>query len=112
MLYKHYGQDVTPADIAKESSRFWLQTAYMRIPWIAPNGKSYLEIPATSTSIESHLEDRPVVVKIELGGDGHFIVLSRKSGSDYIMYDPWHGPDLKFSAYYSKSSISRAAVFK
>jgi hypothetical protein len=42
----------------------------------------------------------------------HFVVLSKKSGSDYIMYDPWYGPDLKFSDYYQKSSIYSAVVFK
>ena len=112
MLYNHYGYDVTPADIARDSSRFWLQTAYMLIPWKAPSGKTYTEISASASSIESQLKSRPVVVKLALGGDGHFIVLSKKSGDDYIMYDPWYGPDLEFSDYYSKSSIVRAAVFK
>jgi len=110
MLYRHYGYNTTPADIARENNRFWYRTAYMLIPWIPPDGKHYKEI--LKSSIDSELEDRPVAVKIELGGDGHFVVLSEKSDGDYIMYDPWYGPDLKFSKYYSKGSISRAIVFK
>lgn len=111
MVYNHYGYGVSPADIAKENSRFFSNTAMMLIPWKAPPGKSYTAI--TASAISSELEKRPVIVGVYAGPYGtHFVVLSKKSGSDYIMYDPWYGPDLKFSDYYQKSSIYSAVVFK
>jgi len=111
MLYNHYGYRVTPADIASQSNRFFSNTAMMLIPWVAPPGMSYYSI--STSSIDKELEKRPVVVGVYAGPYGtHFVVLSKKSGNDYIMYDPWYGPDLKFSSRYSKSSIYSASVFK
>jgi peptidoglycan hydrolase CwlO-like protein len=111
MLYNHYGYSVTPADIANDDSRFFASTALMLIPWKAPPGKSYTAI--SKSSIDDELEKRPVVVGVYAGPYGtHFVVLSEEDDGDYIMYDPWYGPDLKFSKYYSKSSIYSAVVFK
>ena len=111
MYYNYYDKNVSPADIARDSSRFFSNTAMMLIPWKGPPGKSYKAI--TASSIDGELEDRPVIVGVYAGPYGtHFVVLSKKSGSDYIMYDPWYGPDLKFSDYYTKSSIYSAVVFK
>jgi hypothetical protein len=113
MLYNHYGYSVTPADIANDDSRFFASTALMLIPWKAPPGKSYKAITPNTSSIENELEDRPVIVGVYAGPYGtHFVVLSEEDDGDYIMYDPWYGPDLKFSKYYSKSSIYSAVVFK
>ena len=111
MYNRYYGNNISPADVAKDSSRFFSNTAMMLIPWKAPPGKSYRAI--TASSISNELEKRPVIVGVYAGPYGtHFVVLSKKSGSDYIMYDPWYGPDLKFSDYYQKSSIYSAVVFK
>ena len=111
MVYKSYGYNVTPATIADDDSRFFSNTALMLIPWKAPSGKSYT--PISFSSIGKELENRPVIVGVYAGPYGtHFVVLSKKSGNDYIMYDPWYGPDLKFSDYYSKNSIYSAVVFK
>jgi len=41
--------------------------------------------------------------KARLGtGIGHYVVLLRKEGNDYIMHDPVFGPELSFNSRYSK----------
>lgn len=112
MVQKKYGSDMTPADVAKDSKRFFSNTAMMLIPWKGPSGKSYT--PISVSQIDSELDkDKPVIVGLYAGPYGtHFIVLAEKSGNDYIMYDPWYGPDLKFSSKYNKGSIFQAVVFK
>jgi len=110
MVYKSEGKDIDPADVAKDSSRFFSSTAMMLIPWKGPVGK-YTSISVSQ--IDNELTKRPVIVGLYAGPYGtHFIVLSEKKDGDYIMYDPWYGPDLKFSSRYSKGSIFQAVVFK
>lgn len=112
MVYNRYGYDVTPEDIADDNSRFFSNTAMMLIPWQGPNGKTYNSISVSQ--IKSELDkDRPVIVGVYAGPYGtHFVVLSEEDDGDYIMYDPYYGPDLNFSDYYSPGSIFQAVVFK
>ncbi|HSX39864.1 MAG TPA: C39 family peptidase [Candidatus Saccharimonadales bacterium] len=112
MVYKHYGSNVTPQSIANQTSRFFGNTALMLIPWSGPGGRSYTSISVSQ--INSELDSgRPVIVGIYYGTFGtHFVVLSSRSGSDWITYDPYYGPDQKFSSRYSKNSIFQAVVFK
>lgn len=111
MLYKKYGESATPATIAADSKRFWYNTAMMTIPWKGPGGRTYTSI--SRANISSEISKNPVIVGVYAGSYGtHFVVLAKKSGSDYIMYDPYYGPDLKFSDYYSFNSIFQAVVFK
>ncbi len=113
MLYKSAGYNTTPADIARDTSRFFGNTAYMitNDGWRNPLG-AYTEI--SKSQIDKELEKgRKVVVGVYAGKYGtHFIILAGKENGDYIMYDPYYGPDLKFSEKYSFSSIYKAVVFK
>lgn len=114
MIMKKDGANMTPADIAANSNYFFSNTAFMlhpsRFSW--PNGKSYVNV--STGSIDDELKNgRPVIVGVYHGAYGtHYIVLKELSGSDYIINDPYYGPDKKFSELYSKSSIFVAAVFK
>lgn len=111
MIYNYYGVSATPASIAADNKRYLYPTADMLIPWVGPKGRTYHAI--TRAQIDTEISDNPVIVGIYAGAFGtHFVVLSKKSGSDYIMYDPYYGPDLMFSSRYSKSSIFQAVVFK
>ncbi len=111
MIYKKYGESATPASIAADTKRFWYNTAMMTIPWKGPQGRTYTSISRANISYE--IAKNPIIVGVYAGAYGtHFIVLSKKSGSDYIMYDPWYGPDLNFSDYYNFNSIFQAVVFK
>ncbi len=110
MVYKSHGSSVTPATIARRNI-FYGNTAYMTIPGeFKANWGSY---SAISSTIDAQLKKgNAVIVGIHAGPYGtHFIVLSAKSGSDYIMYDPWYGPDLKLSSHYAKTSMFEAFVY-
>lgn len=114
MIFTFYGQRVTPAEIAGNPDNYYLQTAYMKSPWPTPNGKTMYGLSSLSKVDEELSAGRPVIVHLKLGGDGHFIVLKKKEGDDYIMHDPWEGYDKKFSDFYAKGSIntSRMIVYK
>lgn len=43
---------------------------------------------------------------------GHYVVLQKKEGDDYIMHDPYFGPNLKFSEGYSKGMADQAIVYE
>lgn len=105
MVLKKRGSDVTPATIAANSSYYFSNTAYMLIPW--GGGKFSSTWGASISNIDSKLSGgEPVIVGVRAGPYGmHFIVLKSGSSGDYIMNDPWHGPDLKFSDYYTTGQI-------
>jgi peptidoglycan hydrolase CwlO-like protein len=104
MVYKSHGKDVTPLDIARRDI-FFANTAYMIIP------DDFTTYWGTYSSLVARInaqlkEDNPVIVGLKVGPYGtHYIVLSGRDGSGYIMYDPWYGPDLKFSSHYSTGSV-------
>lgn len=114
MLMKKNGINWIPADIASNANYFFSNTAYMlhpsRFSW--PNGLSYTNI--NTSSIDEEIKNgKPVIVGIYAGKYGtHYVILKQIDGSDYIMHDPYYGPDKKFSEYYSKASIFVAGVFK
>jgi hypothetical protein len=107
MLRRHRGENITPADVARESSYFFSNTASMLIPW---NGGKFQSIwKADLGAIDSKLASgQPIIVGVKTTSNSvgtHFLVLKSGSNGDYIMNDPWHGPDLKFSDYYSTGQI-------
>lgn len=122
MVLKSYGNDITPTYFASNARYFYggpssgcfptsYATAYACVPntfngsW--PDGLRYHEI--SYGDIDGYLEKGiPVITSVR--GQGHYVVLKKKSGSDYIMNDPIYGPDLKLSDYYSLSG--RYAVFE
>jgi peptidoglycan hydrolase CwlO-like protein len=109
MVAKHYGDNVTPGNIASDPSRFYGNTAYMSLPWKGVAGRSYYG----GVNIDQELQNGNYVI-VGVGGCGsggsHFVVLTKKDGDDYIMNDPIYGPDLKFSSHYS--NICSNGTFK
>lgn len=110
MVAKHYGDDVTPSNIASDPSRFYGSTAYMNLPWKSVAGRNYYG----GVNVDQELANGNYVI-VGVGGcsygGSHFIVLTKKDSDDYIMNDPIYGPDLKLSTHYSKSFCS-TATFK
>jgi len=101
MVMKKHGNNVTPADIAGNSSYFFSNTAFMNIPW--GGGRFTGGWGNNQSAIDSKLASgEPVIVGVK--GGAHFIVLKSGSGGNYVMNDPWNGPDLNFSDYYSSIS--------
>lgn len=112
MVRKQKGENVTPADVASNSSYFFSDTAWMLIPW---NGGKFQSIwQQDLTAIDSRLlNGEPVIVGLRAGVYGqHFIVLKSGSNGNYIMNDPWHGANLNFSDHYSTSQIFQYGYFK
>lgn len=109
MVAKHYGDNVTPSNIASDQSRFYGYTAYMSLPWKSVAGRSYY----SGVNIDQELANGNYVI-VGVGGcasgGSHFVVLTKKDGDDYIMHDPIYGPDLKFSSHYS--NICSTGTFK
>lgn len=122
MVLKYYGHDITPVYFASNARYFYggpssgcfptsYATAYACTPntfngsW--PGGLRYREIPYGE--IDGYLS-RGIPVITSVRNQGHYIVLKKKDGNDYIMNDPIYGPDLKLSDYYSLSG--RYAVFE
>lgn len=112
MTLKAKGENTTPANIAANTTYFVLNTAYMRArSTIAlPGGKKSYKI--NISSINNELEKKnPVIVGLNAGPYGtHFVVLKKKDGDKWIMFDPWYGPDLEFTKHYSTGNIYSAEI--
>ncbi len=105
MVMKKHGASITPGDTAANSSYFFSDTAYMLLPWI---GGRFTSIWGNSQSdIDGKLASgEPVIVGLHAGAFGqHFVVLKSGSGGNYIMNDPWYGPNLNFTDHYSTGQI-------
>lgn len=111
MVFKSHGKDVDPYDIAKRDY-YWGYTAYMTVP--TSDFSSYWGNYSTLKSrIDTALNNgNPVIVGLKTGPYGtHFIVLAEKKDGNYIMYDPWYGPDLKLTSYYNTGEIYEAIFY-
>lgn len=111
MVMKQSGNNVTPADIASNSSYYFSSTAYMLIRgpgWYGWAGGKFSSVGGYNKSaIDGKLSaGKPVIVGLRAGVYGmHFVVLKSGSGGNYIMNDPWNGANLKFTDYYSTGQI-------
>ncbi len=114
MVLKKHGEDVTPANIASITSYYAFSTAGMRIPW---GGGKFTSIwQRDFGAIDSKLAaGEPVIIGVNVNTNSvgtHFIVLKSGSNGDYIMNDPWYGPDLNFSDYYSTGQIFQYGFYQ
>lgn len=110
MVASHYGKSIKPGDIAGSSNPFWGNTAYMNQgTWsVAGVTMTRTRIGSSTSKVDEELSaGRPVVVGI-YGGPDHFLVITKKEGDDYIMYDPFpeNGGGIKFTSKYPLSAIS------
>ena len=107
MVMKKKGVNVTPADVAASSWYYFTDTASMLIPWA--DGKFQSIWQRDFNAIDAKLAaGNPVIVGVKVATNSvgtHFLVLKSGSNGDYVINDPWYGPDLKFSDYYSTSQI-------
>jgi len=107
MVMKKKGVNVTPADVAASSWYYFADTASMLIPWA--DGKFQSIWQRDFNAIDAKLAaGNPVIVGVKVATNSvgtHFLVLKSGSNGDYVINDPWYGPDLKFSDYYSTSQI-------
>lgn len=110
MMKKKFGENINPLTIANNNSYFFSNTAYMLRPWPAPSGYRYQYSAYSQSTLDSRLNENPVIVKLSAGPYGsHFIVIKEKKDNQYIMHDPWEGYDKKFNDFYSLSQIQQIA---
>ena len=105
MVLKKHGVNVTPVDIASNRDYYLPPTAFMLRPW---DGGKFSDLWGFNQSdIDSKLlVGEPVIIGLHAGVYGmHFVVLKSGAAGNYTMNDPWNGPDLKFSDYYSTSQV-------
>jgi peptidoglycan hydrolase CwlO-like protein len=106
MVMTHYGyRSVTPVTINSNPNNFASYYPAYLMQTISVAG-----VTATrkATTINASLAaGTPVIVGLNAYGGTHFVVLTQKSGSDYLMRDPYitNGKDISFSAHYSLSNI-------
>ena len=114
MIHKKTGVSTSPSILAANRNYFFSNTALMLTP-PAPAGYTYRRYDYFKASlIDDEIKaERPVIVHVRTnnGYGGHFIVLFQGEDGNYTMHDPWHGPDLKFSRYYSTSQIDSIRTF-
>lgn len=115
MIWQKHGFDTTPVTIARNTSFFNLNTAYMILPTPAPPGYKSGTHGRDLNLIDRELkEGRPVIVRLSVyftGVGTHFIVLKSGSNGDYIMNDPLYQADMKFSSKYSTNQITSVRTF-
>lgn len=93
---------INPAAIASNLDYFSANTAYMKYGTPAGSRQSI-----SVSDVDSQLsQGRYVIAGINHGGcssnSDHFVVLTKKEGSEYKMHDPIYGPDINFSSHYSQ----------
>ncbi len=113
MIWQKHGHDTDPSILGANPTHFSLNTAYMKNPLPAPPGYKYNRYNYyDSDLIDKELsDDRPVIVHIAIGGDGHFVVLKEGADGDYIMNDPIFGADMPFDEKYNVSMIDSIRTF-
>lgn len=115
MIATHYGKKMTPADIAVNPNFFVPGTGYI---YHSVSGMPFvIEKESDTSKLDKLLLSRPVIAGLfNAEHPGHFIVILRKDGSDYIMHDPFmpDGGNRRLSEKYSVSDISslRLVSFK
>jgi hypothetical protein len=98
MVWTHFGNDITPEQIAADSSNFFGTTAYMNRPWVSPPGHSWVPYGSQTTKIpEDWIKNElanghPVIVGLIITGGflaDHFVVVREvDGGGNLLISDP------------------------
>lgn len=107
MVASHYGKNIKPNDIATNSLAFVPGTGYLYHSF-SVNGYNITVSSVSKSILDSELAaGRPVIAGLYSGPD-HFIVITRKEGSNYIMNDPFleNGSERPLTDKYNVSDIN------
>ncbi len=125
MVYKHYGLQTNPSllngDLKRTGALFddlleWPNTT-------AASGGRLTLVGSTSlfergradwNLINSQLDTgNPVIVYIDRPGKiSHYVVLTARRGSGYLMHDPIEGPNLRFEDYYQTDWVYQTITYR
>ena len=106
MVMTHYGyRDVTPVTINANPSNFAAYYPAYLLMTIYVDGMTVTRKAAYINAMLS--TGNPVIVGIYAYGGTHYVVLTKRSGSGYLMRDPYvpNGKDIPFSSHYSLNNI-------
>jgi hypothetical protein len=111
MVCKSYGQNITPANIASDYSDFDYYGNLLNNNFSC-NGKttSFISSPSQDDVKNYVQQNNPVILRLvspSISGL-HFIVAWKWDGSDFIIHDPFYGPDKRFSDRYTWSQVTVA----
>lgn len=123
MVATHYGQSITPADVAANTDNFALGTAYFKIPGPSAGGHSgqYVTNPDISMLKDKVSSGVPVVAGISANGgpypqhySDHWIVLRGvDSNGNFLINDPWYAGAMNVSIndHYAGWTIIEARIY-
>lgn len=122
MVWTHFGENVTPAEIAADSSNFFALTAYMNRPWIPSPGHSWIPYGGRTTKvpeewIKQELADgNPVIVGLIITSGplaDHFVVVKGVDGSGNLLINDPLTPkqNIKLREYYPNAILVNAASY-
>jgi peptidoglycan hydrolase CwlO-like protein len=111
MVCKSYGQGITPAGIASNPSKFIGGDLWN---WaFSCDGKTTDWIGSSQDQVKSYVQaGTPVILRLSAPSVSglHFVVAWKLDGDDFIIHDPYYGPDKKFSDRYNWSQVTTAIV--
>jgi peptidoglycan hydrolase CwlO-like protein len=111
MVCRSYGQGITPASIASNTSKFIGGDLWN---WaFSCDGKTTEWIGSSQDQVKSYVQNgTPVILRLIAPSVSglHFIVAWKWDGGDFIIHDPYYGPDKKFSDRYSWDQVTTAIV--
>lgn len=116
MVCTSYGNNITPFMLAVDSNNF-NNYAELLNNQFSCSGKSTSFIYNPSLDQIKDLvknQNVPVILKLSVPTGTHFIVVWKwdDGANDFIMHDPYNGPDMKFSSIYSWSQVLVATVIR
>lgn len=109
MVCNSYGQGTNPLSIAGNSGNFiggdLLNSAF------SCSGRSTSWIGTSKDAVRSYVNsNNPVILRLVAPSVSglHFVVAWKTDGDDFIIHDPYYGPDKKFSERYSWDQVTTA----
>ena len=109
MVCKSYGQDMTPASIVSDPSKFIGGNLWN---WaFSCGGKTTDWFGTSQDTARSYVNNNnPVILRLTAASVSglHFVVAFKSEGDDFIIHDPYYGPDKKFSELYNWSQVTTA----
>ncbi len=110
MVCKSYGQGTTPASIASDTNNFFYGD--LKNSSFSCGGKSSEWTSTSQDNVRSFVKDRNIPVILRLTAPSvsglHFVVAFKSDGDDFIIHDPYYGPDKKFSERYNWGQVTTA----
>jgi peptidoglycan hydrolase CwlO-like protein len=111
MVCKSYGQSVSPATMVSDSNKFIGGDLWN---WaFSCDGKTTDWIGNSQDQVKSYVQNgTPVILRLVAPSVSglHFVVAWKLDGNDFIIHDPYYGPDKKFSDRYTWSQVTTAVV--